>query len=128
MDTLRNLRANLYNLFACVCETFQYALTFLRAILCSRWYWPPNWWQSKANSLLASSRSLRTNAHGHDLLQVFASYGLCSQSSLMSGKTLLASCSQLQSRDGIVQLSAISGDGSRVEKVVDLRFPKRCRT
>ncbi len=36
MDTLRNLLANLCNLLVCVCETFQYALTFLRAILCSR--------------------------------------------------------------------------------------------
>jgi hypothetical protein len=37
---------------------------------------------------------------------------------------LLASCSQLQSRNGILQLSAISDDGSRVEKVVACRFPR----
>jgi len=36
MDTLRNLLTNLCNLLVCVCETFQYALTFLRATFCSR--------------------------------------------------------------------------------------------
>ncbi len=36
MDTLRNLLTNLCKLLVCVCETFQYALTFLRAAFCSR--------------------------------------------------------------------------------------------
>ncbi len=90
--------------------------------------WLPSYWQWRASSLFASSRSLRTNAHGQDLLQVFASYGLCSKNLWTSGKTLSIWCSQPQSGNSTLRLSGTSGDGSRVEKVVDLRFPRGCRT
>jgi transposase InsO family protein len=36
MNATKNLLTNLCNLLVCACETFQYALTFLWAILCSR--------------------------------------------------------------------------------------------